>query len=95
MKISELKEGVGKVGLEAEIVGVGEAREINKGNRMLRVANATLRDETGTIELVLWNENIDRVSEGDLVRVENGFVSRWQNKLQLTLGKFGKLIVLD
>lgn len=91
MKISELKPGTGNVDLEAEIALISEPREINKYGRTLRVADVTLRDDTGTIVLALWNENIDKVSEGAKVKIENGYVNTWQDKIQLTLGKFGKI----
>lgn len=95
MKISELTPGTGNVELEAEVVGVEEPREINKGGRTLRVANALLRDDTGTISLVLWNENIDKVREGATVRITNGYVNTWKDQPQLTLGKFGSLEVIE
>ena len=94
MKISELTPGTGNVELEAEVVGMEKPREINKNGRLLRVASATLKDDTGTISLVLWNEAIDKVQEGSKVRITNGYVNTWQDKLQLTLGKFGKMDLL-
>jgi len=94
MKIEELSSGTGNVTLEAEVVKIGEAREINKYGRTLKVANVTLKDDSGEIDLVLWNENIDKVKEGDKVSIENGYVNEWQGKLQLTLGKFGKMTAL-
>src|SRR3989338_11420867 len=94
MKIEELSSGTGNVTLEAEVVKIGEAREINKYGRVLKVANVTLKDDSGEIDLVLWNENIDKVKEGDKESIENGYVNEWQGKLQLTLGKFGKMTAL-
>ncbi len=94
MKISELAPGTGNVNLEAEVVGVETPREINKNGRVLRVTNATLKDDSGTISLVLWNDAIDQVREGSKISITNGYVNTWQDKLQLTLGKFGKMEVL-
>ena len=94
MKISELRPGTGSVEIEAEVVSVETPREIHKMGRTLRVANAELKDESGTISLVLWNDQIDRISSGMKVKIENGYVNEWQNKPQLTLGKFGKLTPL-
>ncbi|HLD76288.1 MAG TPA: OB-fold nucleic acid binding domain-containing protein [Candidatus Norongarragalinales archaeon] len=94
MKINELTPGTGSVNLEAEVVGIEAPREINKMGRNLRVANATIKDESGTITLVLWNDAIDSVREGSKIRVTNGYVNTWQDKAQLTLGKFGKMDVL-
>jgi len=94
LKISELSPGTGNVEVEAEVVGVEAPRDINKMGRTLRVANAVIRDDSGTITLVLWNDNIDKVKEGDKISVKNGYVNTWQDKPQLTLGKFGKMEVL-
>ncbi len=94
MKISELTSGTGNVNLEAEVVSIATPREINKYGRTLRVADVTIRDDSGTITLVLWNENIDKISEGAKIKIENGYVNTWQDNVQLTLGKFGKLSVV-
>ncbi|HLC38429.1 MAG TPA: OB-fold nucleic acid binding domain-containing protein [Candidatus Norongarragalinales archaeon] len=94
MKISELTPGTGNVTIEAEVVGVEKPRELNKNGRALRVANATIKDDSGTISLVLWNDQIDKIQEGSKISITNGYVNTWQDKLQLTLGKFGKLDVL-
>ena len=95
MKISELKPGTGNVDVKAEITNIEEPREINKNGRVLRVANATLKDSSGTITLVLWNDDIDKVQTGNVVHVTNGYVNTWQDKSQLTLGKFGKMEVIE
>lgn len=94
MNISELKPGTGSVNIEAEVVSKEAEREIDKYGRKLRVANFTIKDESGTITMVLWNEQIDTVKEGDKIKIENGYVNEWQGSPQLTLGKFGKLTVL-
>ncbi|MFN7991218.1 MAG: OB-fold nucleic acid binding domain-containing protein [Candidatus Micrarchaeia archaeon] len=94
MKISELRPGTGSVNIEAEVASIDSEREINKYGRKLRVANATIKDDSGSITLVLWNDQIDTVKAGAKVKIENGYVNEWQGAPQLTLGKFGKLSVL-
>ncbi|MBI5047179.1 DNA-binding protein [Candidatus Micrarchaeota archaeon] len=94
MKISELKPGTGSVNIEAEVVSIDSEREINKYGRKLRVANATIKDASGSITLVLWNDQIDQVKVENKIKIENGYVNEWQGASQLTLGKFGKLSVL-
>ncbi|MFH1442424.1 MAG: OB-fold nucleic acid binding domain-containing protein [Candidatus Micrarchaeota archaeon] len=95
MKISDLKAGTGNVEVAGEITNLDTPREINKMGRVLRVANATLKDESGTIMLVLWNDDIDKVQVGNMVKITNGYVNTWQDKTQLTLGKFGKMQVME
>ncbi len=94
MNISELKVGTGSVNLEVEIVKIEPVREINKYGRKLRVANTTIKDDSGTMTFVLWNDQIDQVKEGSKIKIENGYVNEWQGTPQLTLGKFGKMTVL-
>lgn len=94
MKISELKPNQGKVDIEVTIKNVGEVRVFNKYGKDLRVANAIVTDETGETTLSLWNEDIDKVKEGDKVKINNGYVSQFNGKNQLTSGKFGNLEII-
>jgi len=93
MKISELTAGQGSVELTGEVVEVGEPRTFNKFGNEGRVATATIKDDSGQIMLSLWNEQIDKVKQGDTVTVKNGYVKEWQGELQLTTGKMGTLDV--
>jgi replication factor A1 len=94
MKIAELKPGTGNVNIEAEVVNVEATREINKYGRRLRVANVVIKDDSGEITLVLWNDDIEKVKGGDKIRIQNAYVNEWQGAPQLTLGKFGKMEVI-
>ena len=94
MKISELKEGATNVSIEAEVASMGEVKEIQKYGNTLKVANAEIKDDSGSIKLTLWNEKIDLIKEGDKIKIEKGYVNSFQGDLQLTLGKFGTLEVL-
>lgn len=94
MKISELQIGQGKVDVEATIKDIEEPRTFNKFGREIRVTNALIEDDSGSIKLTLWNQDIDSVKVGDRVKVTNGFVNEFQGEKQLTAGKFGKLEVL-
>jgi replication factor A1 len=57
------------------------------------VATATIADETGTVKLTLWNEQIDKVNINDTVVVENGYVTSFKGEIQLNVGRYGKLTV--
>jgi replication factor A1 len=95
MKIADLKEGTGKVNLEAKVVEKEETREVNtKMGGRTKVANAVLEDDSGSIQLTLWGDDTEKVKQGDTVKIENGFVKEWNNTLQLSVGKYGKMTVL-
>lgn len=92
--ISELKAGQGKVDVLVSVKSKAETRTFNKYGKDLKVANAIVEDETGSITLSLWNDDIDKVNVGDKLKITNGYVSEFNGQKQLTSGKFGKLQVL-
>jgi replication factor A1 len=57
------------------------------------VGDFILSDDSGEITLVLWNEDIDRVKEGDSVAVENGYTNTFRGTLRLNVGRYGRLVV--
>lgn len=95
MKLGELRAGQGKIDVEAEVTEKGEARTFQKFGKEGKVCNATLKDDSGTIKLTLWNDEVDAVNVGDKVKITNGYVSEFQGEKQLSAGRFGKLEVVN
>lgn len=91
MNIKELTPRMGNVELVAEVADLSEVREFNKFGKQGRVATARLKDETGEIELSLWNEQIDQFGKGDIIKVVNGYVKEYQGEMQLTTGMRGSI----
>ncbi len=85
-----------KVDVEANVIEKSDAREVRSRytNETYRVADATVEDETGTITLTLWNEQVEQVNVGDRVKIENGYIKSFRDVLQLNSGKYGSLTVL-
>src|SRR3989344_5935592 len=94
-QISSLKARQSKVEVEGEVTEVTEPREFSKFGNTGRVATATLKDSSGEIKLTLWNADVDRIHQGDKVKITNGYVGEFQGELQLTAGKYGTLEVLN
>ena len=94
MKISELKTNQGDVEIEAEVMSIEEPRTFNKFGKDLRVANATIKDDSGEIQLTLWNEDIDKIKQGMKIKISKGYVKEFNNQKQITTGKFGSFEVL-
>jgi len=91
MKISELFARQGSVEVEGTIKEIEEPRVFNKFGKELKVANAVLEDDSGTVKLTLWNDDIGKFKQGDKIRITNGYVNEYQGEKQLTTGKFGKM----
>jgi len=62
---------------------------------MHRVATAVVSDDTGSIKLALWDDNIDRVDVNYVIRIENGYVTTFMGEPQLNVGRYGTLRVLE
>ncbi len=96
MNISDLKAGASNVDVEAVVAEKDEPREVvTKYGKRLNVANAILKDDTGSIAISLWGETIDLVNVGDKVKITNGFVNEFRGTPQLSTGKYGKIEVLE
>jgi len=94
MKINELNTKQGKVEVEAVVKTMEEPKIFNKFGKDLKLVNAIIEDETGTIKLSLWNDDCDKIKVGSKIKIINGYVNEYQGEKQLTPGKFGKLEVL-
>lgn len=92
MSISELKAGMRNVSITGKIDSVGEPRTVNlRAGGTNTVADAIISDESGSIKLSLWGEEINNVQPGDRVSVENGYINTFRGENSLNVGKFGKL----
>jgi ribosomal protein S18 acetylase RimI-like enzyme len=94
MKISELTPEMRGVKIEAKILEISEPREVRSRTtgEPLRVAEALIADETGTITLTLWNDQIRQVKIDDKIRINNGYVTSFRGQKQLNVGRYDPLI---
>ena len=82
--------------VEGVLESIIEPREVfsKKDNRTHQVTEAILTDDSGSIELVLWNDFIRQVNQGEKVRIETGYSSSFKGRLQLNVSKFGRILIL-
>ncbi len=92
-KVGELTPQSRAVNITAKVVSKTEIREIPMGRdgSAHKVCDALVGDETGVVYLTLWDDNIEKVNEGDSIRVENGYVTLFKGNIRLNIGKYGKL----
>ena len=88
--IKDLRTGMRHVSLKAKILEVAEPKHVvtRYGNHA-SFAKALVADESGTIKLCLWNGQIESVSAGDTVQIENAQVSTFRGERHMSLGKTG------
>ena len=95
-KIKDLRDGMKRVDVEGTITEKGNPREVASRWRdeSFTVCDATLSDDSGKINITLWNEQVDQVHVGDRIKIENGYMTSFKGEIQLNIGKFGKLTVI-
>ncbi len=92
MKIADLKGEQSKVDIEGEVVEKGEPRTVNlRAGGQSDVVDCTIKDDTGSIKLSLWGDQINKVDVGDKVKIENGYTKAFSGEVQLNIGRYGKL----
>jgi len=93
VKVSDLGPYSKQVNTTVKIVQKGEARETvsRQDGTTHRVLDALVGDESGAIYMTLWDDNIDKVKEGDTVNVKNGYVRPFKGSMRLNIGRYGTL----
>ncbi len=96
-KISDLSPFDRRLMVKFFVVEKAESREITskKTNEVHTLADIKVGDDTGTIILTLWDETIDKVTEGQTYQVKNVYVNVFQEHMRLALGKWGTLEDVD
>ncbi|MHA1907614.1 MAG: GNAT family N-acetyltransferase [Candidatus Thorarchaeota archaeon] len=85
-----------RVFVEGHVDQISNTRTVTsrKTGEELKVADVDLSDDTGSIKLVLWNNQIKQVKLNSRIRTEEGFVKEYQDELQLSIGQWGMIITL-
>jgi replication factor A1 len=92
LPIRDLRTGMKQVNLKAKVLEIARPRFVfTRFGNYASVANALIADETGTIKLCLWNEQINSISIGDTIKIENARTSTFRGERQLSIGKKGTL----
>lgn len=95
MKISEVTIETKDVEVEATVIEVGEPRTVNTRFGPKNVATAVIEDDSGRINLSLWEDQIATVTSAKKIKVSGAYVTEWQNKMQLNLSKQATLEVVE
>ncbi len=95
-KIGSIHNGQQRIIIEGHVDLITDTRTVmsRKTREELKVADATLTDDTGSIKLVLWNAQIQQVKVNSNIRLDEGYVKEYRDELQLSVGKWGSIISL-
>jgi replication factor A1 len=95
LKINELRDGMKRIDVAAKVTEKSDTREVTSRfkDQTYKIATAVIADETGTIKLTLWNEQIDQVNVNDMVKIQNGYITSFRGEIQLNIGRYGTFTV--
>jgi replication factor A1 len=95
VKVGELTPASRAVNVKAKVVSKSETRNIAAGRDGAphNVCDALVGDETGSVYLTLWDDNIEKINEGDTVSVGNGYVTLFRGNMRLNIGRYGSIEV--
>lgn len=97
IKVGELRTYSRRVNLVGKIVEKGEEREVvsRSDGSSHRVAEALIGDETASVLLTLWDDDIDRFEAGDVIQISNGYANIFRGSLRLNIGRYGTAEKVD
>jgi replication factor A1 len=94
--IRDLRSGMTQIRLRAKVLEIPKPNLVyTRYGNCASVANALIADETGTIRLCLWNEQIRSISAGDTIQIENARTSTFRGQRQLNIGRKGLLSSIE
>jgi replication factor A1 len=95
-KISELRYRMRGINVKAKIIEIPPPQQVQtRFGTKVYVSNVKIADETGSMTLSLWNNQIDNVHVGDEIELRNCYIFRYRGALQLRLGRKGTLSIID
>lgn len=94
MKINEMRPAMVKVNAMVTIKDKQPTREFELKGKVRKVADCIASDDTGDIQLSLWDSDAETINIGDTVRVTNGYVREYNNQLILSAGMYGRVDIV-
>lgn len=92
MKICDLKPGMSRVEVGVEVVDVSVPKKVLSRGIEREILELKVKDETGTMTLVLWDDRIiGDLEAGDNLQIKNGFVSSFRGDWRINVGMYGEI----
>ena len=89
--VDELRPGLRGINIKIRCNSKNEEKEVTsrKTGETLRVTEALVGDETGSIYLTLWNDDIDKMELDHVYQLTNVYTTVFKGSLRLNIGKYG------
>ncbi len=92
VSVSELSPESKRAYVLVKVVEKSEPKEIpSRFGPTRMVTEALVADDTGGILMSLWDDQAEQVSVGDVLQVDNGYISLVRGHMRLNIGKYGSM----
>lgn len=93
MKVLDLKPGMSHVDISVNILNTSESKQVvTSASVDHEILELEVGDKSGSIKFVLWDEKtIAGLKKGDIVKVENGFVTSFKSTWRINVGRYGTI----
>lgn len=94
LPVNKILAGMRSVEFVGKVQRVFDLKKFDKGARKGQVRSFVAGDETGTIRIVLWNDQIEKIQalkEGDIVHIENSYVKENNSQKEMHLNDRSKI----
>jgi len=93
LNILDLKPGMSHVNITAKVLTTSESKQVvTSAGVDHEILELEVGDKSGSIKLVLWDEKIILgLKKGDMVKVENGFVTSFKGAWRINVGRYGTI----
>jgi ssDNA-binding replication factor A large subunit len=98
IKVKDLADGMANVNISATVDNAFPFREFEKDGRKGTVANFTISDDTGKINLVVWNKDpsvLGQINPGAKIRVLNAYARKRNETIEVNVGNLGAISVVS
>lgn len=81
------------VNIAVKVLSISESKQVvTSAGVDHEILELEVGDKSGSIRLVLWDERISTdLKEGDMVKVENGFVTSFKGVWRINVGRYGSV----
>ena len=88
MQIKDLEANTKVANLIGELLILEEITTATTG---ISVQEGILQDSTGQVRIVFWGDDAGKYAKGDRIIMSTGWCKMFEEQLQISAGKFGKI----
>jgi replication factor A1 len=93
--VEELDPEADDVEIEGTIAELPTPRAVSTRYGQKRIVTVVFEDDTGQVDLTLWEEEIDAIEEGAQVHIQGAYVREWADDIQLNISRDGDIERID